>query len=73
MVGLFREPYKRTGSTKQNKGKKGAVGLLTRMILGFVMQQNNIQAAISNAVFLHGKVADTSYHSCYRIPPLSSK
>ena len=45
-----------TGNAALAKGGTGDV--LTGMILAFFMQQNDIQVAISNAVFVHGKSAD---------------
>ncbi|WLR51052.1 NAD(P)H-hydrate dehydratase [Bacillus tianshenii] len=45
-----------TGNAALAKGGSGDV--LTGIVLAFVLQQTNIQEAISNAVFLHGKAAD---------------
>ena len=45
-----------TGNPSLAKGGSGDV--LTGMILAFIMQHHNIQEAISNAVFIHGKAAD---------------
>jgi ADP-dependent NAD(P)H-hydrate dehydratase / NAD(P)H-hydrate epimerase len=45
-----------TGNPALAKGGSGDV--LTGMILAFIMQHTNIQEAISNAVFVHGKAAD---------------
>jgi ADP-dependent NAD(P)H-hydrate dehydratase / NAD(P)H-hydrate epimerase len=45
-----------TGNPALAKGGSGDV--LTGMILAFIMQHANIQEAISNAVFVHGKAAD---------------
>ena len=45
-----------TGNASLAKGGSGDV--LTGMVLAFVMQQRDIQAAISNAVYFHGKAAD---------------
>lgn len=45
-----------SGNAALAKGGSGDV--LTGMILGFVLQQQSIQTAISNAVYSHGAVAD---------------
>jgi ADP-dependent NAD(P)H-hydrate dehydratase / NAD(P)H-hydrate epimerase len=45
-----------TGNPALAKGGSGDV--LTGMILSFLMQHEDIQAAVSNAVFVHGKAAD---------------
>ncbi|MFV8830055.1 NAD(P)H-hydrate dehydratase [Alkalihalobacterium sp. APHAB7] len=45
-----------TGNAGLAKGGSGDV--LTGMVLAFIMQKASIQAAISNAVFVHGKAAD---------------
>ena len=45
-----------TGNAGLAKGGSGDV--LTGMILAFIMQNTSVQAAISNAVFVHGKAAD---------------
>jgi ADP-dependent NAD(P)H-hydrate dehydratase / NAD(P)H-hydrate epimerase len=45
-----------TGNPALAKGGSGDV--LTGMILAFLMQHDNIQEAVSNAVFVHGKAAD---------------
>ncbi|MGO4889640.1 NAD(P)H-hydrate dehydratase [Anaerobacillus sp. MEB173] len=50
-----------TGNPALAKGGSGDV--LTGMILAFIMQHSHIQEAISNAIFLHGKVADTLIES----------
>ncbi|WP_336883530.1 NAD(P)H-hydrate dehydratase [Priestia koreensis] len=47
-------------NTTGNPGlAKGGTGdTLTGMILGFVLQHESVQEALSNAVYMHGKVAD---------------
>ncbi|MDE5414549.1 NAD(P)H-hydrate dehydratase [Alkalihalobacterium chitinilyticum] len=45
-----------TGNAGLAKGGSGDV--LTGMILAFIMQYTSVQAAVSNAVFVHGKAAD---------------
>jgi hydroxyethylthiazole kinase-like uncharacterized protein yjeF len=45
-----------TGNASLAKGGTGDV--LTGLILAFMMQHNSLQAAISNAVYIHGEVAD---------------
>lgn len=45
-----------SGNSALAKGGTGDV--LTGMVLALVMQQKDVQSAISNAVFLHGKAAD---------------
>ncbi|WP_314733342.1 NAD(P)H-hydrate dehydratase [Anaerobacillus sp. CMMVII] len=45
-----------TGNASLAKGGSGDV--LTGMVLALIMQQRDVQSAISNAVFLHGKAAD---------------
>lgn len=45
-----------TGNASLAKGGTGDV--LTGMMLALIMQQKDVQSAISNAIFLHGKAAD---------------
>lgn len=45
-----------TGNASLAKGGTGDV--LTGMVLALIMQSKDVQCAISNAVFLHGKAAD---------------
>jgi ADP-dependent NAD(P)H-hydrate dehydratase / NAD(P)H-hydrate epimerase len=45
-----------TGNASLAKGGTGDV--LTGMLLALIMQQKDVQTAISNASFLHGKAAD---------------
>lgn len=47
-----------TGNAGLAKGGTGDV--LTGLILAFIMQHDNIQEAISNAVFIHGQAANCS-------------
>lgn len=56
-----------SGNSALAKGGTGDV--LTGMVLALVMQQKDVQSAISNAVFLHGKAAD--YLTSNEYSPLS--
>lgn len=56
-----------TGNSALAKGGSGDV--LTGMILALIMQQENVQAAINNAAFLHGLAADQLVQGGYS--PLS--
>lgn len=56
-----------SGNSALAKGGSGDV--LTGMVLALVMQQKDVQSAISNAVFLHGKAAD--YLTSHGYSPLS--
>ncbi|UTW70793.1 hypothetical protein KHA80_08910 [Anaerobacillus sp. HL2] len=45
-----------SGNSSLAKGGTGDV--LTGMVLALIMQQSDLQSAISNAIFLHGKAAE---------------
>lgn len=56
-----------SGNSSLAKGGTGDV--LTGMVLALIMQQNDLQSAISNAVFLHGRAAE--YLTSHGVSPLS--